>query len=939
MKKNLISLIIVFVLCFSANAFSQTCQWAESITNNVYSGSSTTVNSNGDIYVYGNYYGGAINFNNGISIDTGNSYDIYLAKYNSNGLCQWAQRIWGDSQEESSDMAIDSEGNIYLIGSFTSTQINFNNNISLNSYGNFDSFIAKYNPDGICQWAERIGGTDYDGITCIDVDSYGNIFVGGYFNSPTLNFNNSLTLNFTGQIFYFNTYLAKYNVDGSCLWVKKIESTTTYNYIQDISVDVNGNIIITGGMNNNESTNFGNDISLTSNNYRTGYLAFYLGYDGTCYWAQGIYGNSNVEPFALSVDNNNNIFIVGNTFWGQLTFNNGVQIDNTFGFLAKYNIAGSCQWAQSVTGLQCPPKGIATDRTGNIYVSGSHPGTVIFNNDISINYTVWGEHGYIAKYNGSGLCQWAENIINGGTGPNSQATASNKSNLAISNSNEILAFAYKISSNDTTFFNNGKYSIGSNYTAYLAKYSQGGYKSGKTLWGWEQWNPEIVKVGNDKDWVSVSQFKEFYYSGIKNDGTLWSSLFGEFTQLGTDNDWKKVVWGYQHALALKNDGTLWAWGSNSYGQLGLGYDGGDFIQLPTQVGTSNDWVYVFAGIYHSFAIKSNGTLWAWGSNYQGQLGDGTDILRNAPVQIGTDDDWVKISAGYDHTIGLKNDGTMWNWGYGTMSVPLQLGTETNWVSIATGAFHNLALKSNGTLWAWGQNSSGQLGDGTTVDKTTPVQIGGLNEWKTITCGWDNSAAIKTDGTLWNWGWNILSPEQKGDENNWADVAAGMLVIALKDEIILNEGWNLTSSNILPNQPNLESIFFDNDDIVIIKNNLGSIYYPEFGLNQIGNWESTQAYQIYVNSKTSIKILGEEVNPSNIEINLNQGWNLVPYIRKNSMPIQLALGNNLNNLVFVKDNLGNYYWPSLNINTIMDLVPGQGYWFYMSAPEVLVYPGN
>src|SRR3989337_2999238 len=141
---------------------------------------------------------------------------------------------------------------------------------------------------------------------------------------------------------------------------------------------------------------------------------------------------------------------------------------------------------------------------------------------------------------------------------------------------------------------------------------------------------------------------------------------------------------------------------------------------------------IAAGSYHTLAIKSDGTLWAWGYNYSGQLGDGTTSNKTTPVQIGTGTNWSQIAAGGYHTLAIKSDGTLWAWGGnsfgqlgdGTSSdyktTPVQIGTGTNWSQIAAGGYHTLAIKSDGTLWAWG-NYYGQLGDATAW-KETPQYI-------------------------------------------------------------------------------------------------------------------------------------------------------------------------------------------------------------------------
>lgn len=177
---------------------------------------------------------------------------------------------------------------------------------------------------------------------------------------------------------------------------------------------------------------------------------------------------------------------------------------------------------------------------------------------------------------------------------------------------------------------------------------------------------------------------------------------------------------------------------------------------------------VAAGGQSSYAIKSDGTLWAWGWNTSGQIGDGTTQTRTAPVIISGVADVVSIVGGGDHALAMKRDGTVWAWGanfYGqlglsdqtTRYVPIQIPTLSNVVAVAAGLRHSLALKADGTVWAWGSNFYGELGDGTLVRKLAPVQVPALSGVKRIAAGGEFSLAIKDDGTeaglLWTWGRN------------------------------------------------------------------------------------------------------------------------------------------------------------------------------------------
>ena len=302
------------------------------------------------------------------------------------------------------------------------------------------------------------------------------------------------------------------------------------------------------------------------------------------------------------------------------------------------------------------------------------------------------------------------------------------------------------------------------------------------------------------------------YSSIvmKTDGSLWAwgdnnwGQLGDGTQsntrnspvkIGTATNWKTVLIGAEHTIAIKTDGTLWAWGKNYQGLLGDGTTTNR--NSPVQIGTATNWETVFLGntSLHTMALKTDGTLWAWGVNSDGQLGDGTTTNRLSPVQIGNATNWKSISLGYSYTVATKTDGTLWTWGnnyFGQLGdgtttnrlSPVQIGNATNWKSVSAGGLHNFAVKNDGSLWAWGYNNSGQLGDGTTTDRHSPVQIGTANNWASISPGAYYTVAKKTDGSLWAWGenWtgqlgdgtriNRYSPVQTGTDTNWASISAG-----------------------------------------------------------------------------------------------------------------------------------------------------------------------
>jgi alpha-tubulin suppressor-like RCC1 family protein len=315
-----------------------------------------------------------------------------------------------------------------------------------------------------------------------------------------------------------------------------------------------------------------------------------------------------------------------------------------------------------------------------------------------------------------------------------------------------------------------------------------------------------------------------FTAAIKTDGTLWlwgknddfvrgTGVLGDNTvvaksspvQIVTGGTWTQVAGGYWHAAAIKTDGTLWTWGGNLVGGP-LGDNTTISKSSPVQTITrGTNWSKVACGGRSTYAIKTDGTLWTWGTNYDGRLGDNTTTRRFSPVQTaagGTN--WSQVASsgngnGYGHCAAIKTDGTLWLWGLNysgqlgdntvvSKSSPVQTVTGgTNWKQVSCGGAHTAAVKTDGTLWTWGGNSYGNgLGDNTTTNRSSPVQtITGGTNWKQVACGnSSNSAAIKTDGTLWGWGQNY---GQLGDNTttgrsspvqtimrgtNWKSVACG-----------------------------------------------------------------------------------------------------------------------------------------------------------------------
>lgn len=213
------------------------------------------------------------------------------------------------------------------------------------------------------------------------------------------------------------------------------------------------------------------------------------------------------------------------------------------------------------------------------------------------------------------------------------------------------------------------------------------------------------------------------------------------------------------------------------------------------------WKQIYGGIGTTMAIAEDDTLWAWGWNIHGQLGNGTIINVLIPTQVSTETDWSEISILHgNHAIAIKTDGTLWGWGanyYGQVGStsnnnssnyilnPIQIGNDSDWAKIATGRNNSFAIKKDGSLWASGINTSGQLGIGNNSHTDVFTQVGKETDWFKVAPGSNHTLALKSDGTIWTWGSNHNgqlgtgnnidqnTPIQVGSLDSWTDIFSGL----------------------------------------------------------------------------------------------------------------------------------------------------------------------
>jgi alpha-tubulin suppressor-like RCC1 family protein len=311
-------------------------------------------------------------------------------------------------------------------------------------------------------------------------------------------------------------------------------------------------------------------------------------------------------------------------------------------------------------------------------------------------------------------------------------------------------------------------------------------------------------VAWSNDFTSVRQnFQAWAWGGNDffqlGDGTSTSKL-SPVSVIGDISDWTQISSGFRDSIGIRSNGTLWGWGENYRGQLGDNTSTSRNSPVSV-VGGFTDWCYVNKGSFRAtHAIRQNGTLWAWGVNVAGVLGDGTLTNTSSPVSvIGNFTDWCQVSSNR-HSLGVRQNGTAWAWGRNTsgelgdnsttssLSPVSVVGDFTDWCQVSAGCDHSLGVRQNGTAWAWGNNTYGRLGDGTTTDSSSPVSvIGGFTDWCQVSAGNNHSLGVRSNGTAWAWGVNSCGRLGDGTLTNtsspvsvvggftdWCQVSAGGL---------------------------------------------------------------------------------------------------------------------------------------------------------------------
>ena len=319
----------------------------------------------------------------------------------------WARQATGTVMQNAWSVATDVQGNVYATGWYDSTMVF--GSFLLPSAGGDDIFLVKYDANGNVIWAKRAGGSNEDRAYSVTTDISGNVYVTGFFASPTITFGTFTLTNFG---FTTDIFIVKYDSNGSALWAHNVGGSTGQGDIgESIATDVLGNVYIAGEFYNHTIT-FGSNTFINADNSGMYSDIFLAKYDtnGNLIWAKNAGGADNENGSSISTDVAGNIYLTGEFSSPTITFGSTTLINSGGFYIAKYDLNGNVVWARTTTGyLYSSGRSVATDVSKNAYVTGVFGGTtIVFGSDTLINFDVSGiiTDMFVVKYDSIGNVIW-----------------------------------------------------------------------------------------------------------------------------------------------------------------------------------------------------------------------------------------------------------------------------------------------------------------------------------------------------------------------------------------------------------------------------------------------------------------------------------------------------------------------------------------------------
>ncbi|OGV67545.1 MAG: hypothetical protein A3K18_28875 [Lentisphaerae bacterium RIFOXYA12_64_32] len=726
--------------------------------NNSDGGYAVAVDGSGDICVTGHTLspgwvsgGGITSYESGVTCG-------FVVRLSGSGAHEWSTYLCGSGE----GIALDGSGNVYIAGGAgDSGWVSGGWDTSYNG-GDSDGFVAKLSSAGGLVWATYVGGDDGDYGTALALDAVGGVYVAGQTGSSGW-VSGGWQTSFDGL--GSDGFLVKFSNAGTHIWSSYVTSRG-FSVSYDLAVDSARNVYLTGDSNISGWVSGG-----WSTSYNGG-----LG-DGFLVKVEpGGWLTVTVEPGAARDGG------------GQWCVDGGPWLNS--GAVVAPAVGTHTVSYKDVANRTRPPDAtvsIAEDATT------SATGTYVELGFSETARSASENAGVIAiPVDLSGPLPWGVTVdycVTGGTATGGGVDYTLVSGTLTFNSGETSESIEVTLADDALpeppetveiTLSNPTNAVLGRLAVCILTFADEDTDGDKMSDDWEEscFGGLSQGANEDPDGDADTNVEEYTYGTdpMDADSRVRALLFGcgrnGYGELATEQgsyllqqrlpwtDIVQVAAGTYHTLIRRADGSLWACGYNYYGQLG---DGTTVNRFSPVLVFADGVAAVAGGSYHTLIVESDGSLWACGSNVYGQLGDGTTTSRSTPVQI-LPGGVASVAAGQDHSLILKTDGSLWACGrndYGQLGdgttadqhVPEQI-LSGGVASVAAGKYHTLIVKTDGSLWACGYNGFGQLGDGTTTNRSTPEQI--LSDGVTsVAAGQSDSLAVKTDGSLWGWGWNSL----------------------------------------------------------------------------------------------------------------------------------------------------------------------------------------
>jgi alpha-tubulin suppressor-like RCC1 family protein len=705
--------------------------------------------------------------------------DAFIARYDAQGTLQWVRQFGTSKNDQARGVAVDAEGSIYVTGQTFGSLTTPPNPSTTTS----DLFLAKFSAQGTEQWRRQRGTAGTETAQAVATSRRGSGEVEVYVAGRT-----SSSLDGNPSLGNYDVVLLKYDTQGNAVWTRQSGSAGD-DSAQAVTADGGGNAYLVGYVPNDVVTG----ASLGSND------VLLLKYDASGALVSrrqlGASGSASSDwGLAVAADRGMGLY-VGGFVSGAL--GTGTASGGRDAAVVKYqdgceaNTSGQCAlgygwgrpgWQAVAAGIYYSlgvradgtvrtwganysgqlGDGTTSDRSVPVEVAGlsgmmhlaageSHALAVASNGTVQ----AWGDNLYGQLGDGSGVDRIVPGVVPGLAGITSVA-AGYWHSLALASDGSVKAWGnntYGQTGDGTTNHRMAPVSVvGLSSVAAIAsgRFHSLALRSDGTVYAW----------GRNTN-------------GQLGDGTISTRLSP--VQVPGLSGIVAITAGENHSLALRSDGTVYAWGSNSNGQLG---DGTTTQRLsPVPVPSLSGVKALGAGYQHSLAVLNDGTARAWGNNTSGQLGNGSLTSSNVPVVVAGLSEVTAVAGGFSHSLAVLADGALRAWGYnyygqlgnGAMGLrPSAVAVSplpTRATAVAAGASHSVVLLQNGTAQAWGANTYGQLGDGTTLDRSLPTTVPGLPPLQAVACGSEHTLTVAQDGTVYTWGRNTNGQLGDGTTNH------------------------------------------------------------------------------------------------------------------------------------------------------------------------------